>query len=211
MVKRAQKAKAQASARQGSKAEPKPDIPEAEPCPQDVQPKLSELELMTKERDELDERLAYMQAEFENLKKRSQRDIDARVFRAKEMLLLDILCVMDNMDLALAQVNGAACKAGTDFENLAKGVRMIHQQMCQVLAQHGLQPLKALGQPFDPFRHEALMKVEQKDKPDGIVLEEIVKGYVLDGNVIRPTKVTVNVLPKAQAPKQEKCTTPHID
>jgi molecular chaperone GrpE len=205
MVKRAQKAKAQASTPQGSKAEPKLDIPEAKPCPEDLQPKPTELELMTKERDELDERLAYMQAEFENLKKRSQREIDARVFRAKEKIFLDILCVMDNMDLALVQVNGAGGKAGPEIENFAKGVRMIHQQMRQVLASHGLEPLVSLGQPFDPFRHEALMKVEQKDKPDGIILEEIVKGYTLDGNVIRPAKVKVNILPKAQAPKQEKC------
>jgi len=204
MVKRSQKTKAQASTRSGSKAEPKPDISEAKPCPEEVQPKPTELELMITERDELDERLAYMQAEFENLKKRSQRDIDARVFRAKEKLFLDILCVMDNMDLALTQVNGAAGKAGTDIENFAKGVRMIHQQMRQVLSSHGLEPLEALGQPFDPFKHEALMKVEEKDKPDGIVLEEIVKGYCLDGNIIRPTKVKVNVLPKAQVPKQEK-------
>jgi molecular chaperone GrpE len=204
MAKKVPKSKAQASTRQGSKPEPKPTNPEAKPCPEDVQPEPSELELMTTERDELDEKLAYMQAEFDNLKKRSQRDIDARVFRAKEKIFLDILCVMDNMDLALAQVNGVASKAGTEFENFAKGVRMIHQQMRQVLTQHGLEPLVALGQPFDPFRHEALMKVEQKDKPDGIILEEIVKGYTLDGNVIRPTKVKVNVLPKAQAPKQEK-------
>jgi len=204
MAKKVPKSKAQAPTRQGSKPAPKPDIPEARPCPEDEQPKLTELELMTKERDELDERLAYMQAEFENLKKRSQRDIDARVFRAKEKVFLDILCVMDNMDLALAQVNGAVSKAGMEFENFAKGVRMIHQQMRQVLTQHGLEPLDALGKPFDPFRHEALMKVEQKDKPDGIILEEIVKGYTLDGNVIRPTKVKVNVLPKAQVPKQEK-------
>jgi molecular chaperone GrpE len=191
MAKKVPKSKAQASTRQGSKPEPKPTNPEAKPCPEDVQLPLSELELMTTERDELDEKLAYMQAEFENLKKRSQRDIDARVFRAKEKIFLDILCVMDN-------------KAGTELENFAKGVRMIHQQMRQVLTQHGLEPLEALGQPFDPFRHEALMKVEQKDKPDGIILEEIVKGYTLDGNVIRPTKVKVNVLPKAQTPKQEK-------
>jgi molecular chaperone GrpE len=204
MAKKVPKIKAQASTRQGSKPEPKPTTPEAKPCPEDVQPASTELELMTKERDELDERLAYMQAEFENLKKRSQRDIDARVFRAKEKVFLDILCVMDNMDLALAQVNGATGKASTDFENFAKGVRMIHQQMRQVLIQHGLEPLEALGKPFDPFRHEALMKVEQKDKPDGIILEEIVKGYTLDGNVIRPTKVKVNILLKAQAPKQEK-------
>lgn len=204
MAKKAQKAKAQSSTRGLSKAETNAETPEAKPCPDDVQPKPTELELVTKERDDLEERLAYMQAEFENLKKRSQRDIDARVFRAKEKLFLDILCVMDNMDLALTQVNGAAGKAGTDFENFAKGVRMIHQQMRQVLAQHGLQPLEAVGEPFDPFRHEALMKVEEKDKPDGIVLGEIVKGYTLDGNILRPTKVKVNVLPKAQAPKQEK-------
>jgi len=206
MTKKAQKAKAQSSTRGGSKAEAKPEAPQAKPCPDDIQPTPTEVELVTKERDDLEERLAYMQAEFENLKKRSQRDIDARVFRAKEKLFLDIICVMDNMDLALAQVNGVAGKAGTEFENFAKGVRMIHQQMRQVLGAHGLQPLEAVGQPFDPFRHEALMKVEDKDKPDGIVLEEIVKGYTLDGNILRPTKVKVNILPKAQAPKQEKPT-----
>jgi molecular chaperone GrpE len=211
MVKRApSKGKAQASTHAGSKAVAKPDTSEPKPeksSNPDVQPapavQPTELELLQKERDELEDRLAYMQAEFENLKKRCQRDVESRLLRAKESLFVDVLGVMDNMDRALAQSNGAACGSNKDLEDFAKGVRMIHQQMSQVLAQHGLAPIDALGQPFDPFRHEALMKVEEKDKPDGIVLEEIIKGYTLDGNVIRPTKVKVNVLPKAKGPKQE--------
>jgi len=206
MVKRAPlKGKAQATTRAGSKAEAKPDTsepkPENAPAPE-VRPAPTELELLQKERDELEDRLAYMQAEFENLKKRCARDVESRLLRAKESLFVDVLGVMDNMDRALAQSNGATSGSNKDFEDFAKGVRMIHQQMRQVLAQHGLAPIDALGQPFDPFRHEALMKVEEKDKPDGIILEEIVKGYALDGNVIRPTKVKVNVLPKAKGPKQ---------
>jgi len=154
---------------------------------------------LAKGKDELEERLAYMQAEFENLKKRSQRDVEARLLRAKEAVFLDLLGVMDNMDRALAQVNGNCKAQGNEFDEFAKGVRMIHQQMKQVLTSHGLQPIEALGQPFDPFKHEALMKVEEKDRPDGVVLEEILKGYTLDGNVIRPAKVKVNVLPKVTA------------
>jgi molecular chaperone GrpE len=160
---------------------------------------------LAKGKDELEERLAYMTAEFENLKKRSQRDVEARLLRAKEAVFLDLLGVMDNMDRALAQVNGGCKAQGKEFEEFAKGVRMIHQQMKQVLTSHGLQPIEALGQPFDPFKHEALMKVEDKGQPDGVVLEEILKGYTLDGNVIRPAKVKVNVLPKAAAAEPKPC------
>jgi len=210
MVKRAPlKGKAQASTLTGVKATAKPDAHEPKPdeCTAPEVPlaptvQLTELEVLQKERDELEDRLAYMQAEFENLKKRCQRDVESRLLRAKESLFADVLGIMDNMDRALAQFNGASCISNKDFGDFAKGVRMIHQQMRQVLAQHGLVPIEALGQPFDPFRHEALIKVEEKDKPDGIVLEEIVKGYTLDGNVIRPTTVKVNVLPKAKGPKQ---------
>lgn len=175
------------------KAQPAPQGKDAEPR---LDPKDAQILALAKGKDELEERLAYMQAEFENLKKRCGRDVEAGLFRAKESLFLDILGIMDNLDRALVQVNGASGAKGKDFEDFAKGVRMIHQQMKQVLASHGLCPIDALGQPFDPFKHEALMKVEEKDKADGVVLEEIVKGYTLEGNVIRPTKVKVNVLPK---------------
>jgi molecular chaperone GrpE len=176
-----------------AKAQPRPK-PKPTEAPKDARD--GQIEALAKERDELEDRLAYMQAEFENLKKRCGRDVEARLQRAKDALFRDMLCIMDNMDRALAQVNGTG-DTGKNSDEFIKGVRMIHQQMRDVLAQHGLQPIEALGQPFDPFRHEALMKVEEKERPDGIILEEILKGYTLDGNVIRPTKVKVNVLPKA--------------
>jgi molecular chaperone GrpE len=172
-----------------------------------MDPRDAQILALAKGKDELEERLAYMQAEFENLKKRCQRDVEARLLRAKETVFLDLLGVMDNMDRALAQVNGNCKASGKELDEFAKGVRMIHQQMKQVLASHGLQPIEALDQPFDPFRHEALIKVEENDRPDGVVLEEILKGYTLDGNVIRPAKVKVNVLPKvklASAPAETK-------
>lgn len=175
------------------------EAPEQKPAAAPMDPRDLQILDLAKGKDELEERLAYMQAEFENLKKRSQRDVEARLLRAKEAVFLDLLGVMDNMDRALAQVNGNCKAQGNEFDEFAKGVRMIHQQMKQVLTSHGLQPIEALGQPFDPFKHEALMKVEEKDRPDGVVLEEILKGYTLDGNVIRPAKVKVNVLPKVTA------------
>jgi len=175
-----------------AKAQPRPKPKPAE-APKDARD--GQIEALAKERDEFEDRLAYMQAEFENLKKRCGRDVEVRLQRAKEALFRDILGIMDNMDRALAQVNGT--DSGKNSDEFIKGVRMIHEQMRQVLAQHGLQPIEALGQPFDPFRHEALMKVAEKERPDGTILEEILKGYTLDGNVIRPTKVKVNVLPKA--------------
>jgi len=176
---------------------PKP----AEPKPATAHPTAydsSRLESLFRERDELEERLAYMQAEFDNYKKRSLKDVEARLFRAKEALFLEVLSVMDNLDRALAQFNGKACSKDPELENLAKGVRLIHQQLQQVLASQGLRPIEALGQKFDPFRHEAVVKVELPDQPDNTVLEEVLKGYTLDGTVIRPSKVKVNVLPKAK-------------
>jgi molecular chaperone GrpE len=189
-----------------SKGKAKASAKEApEPAEASMDPRDAQILALAKGKDELEERLAYMQAEFENLKKRCQRDVEAGLLRAKETVFLDLLGVMDNMDRALAQVNGASKVAGSDIDEFAKGVRMIHQQMKQVLASHGLQPIESLGQPFDPFKHEALIKVEEKDRPDGVILEEILKGYTLDGNIIRPAKVKVNVLPKAkQAPAEKK-------
>jgi len=148
------------------------------------------LEDLGAERDDLEDQLAYMQAEFENLKKRSAREVENRLFRAKECLFLDLLDVIDNMERALQVTEG------TDIGSFVKGVRMINVQLRQVLANAGLSPIEVEGKEFDPFTHEAIEKVEDKDRPDGQIIEEVQKGFKLDDKVIRPTKVRVNVHPE---------------
>jgi molecular chaperone GrpE len=152
------------------------------------------------ERDDLEDQLAYMQAEFENLKKRSAREVENRLFRAKEGLFLDLLDVMDNMERALQVTEG------TDIGSFVKGVRMINVQLQQVLSNAGLSPIEVTGKEFDPFTHEAVEKVEDKDRPDGQIIEEVQKGFKLDDKVIRPSKVRVNVHPedRGQEEKIEK-------
>lgn len=148
------------------------------------------LEALKKERDEIEDNLAYMQAEFENLKKRSHKDVENRVFRQKECLMLDLLSVVDNLQRALQTGNN------TDLENFTKGVRLIGLQFDQILSEYGLKAIETDGKDFDPFKHDAVEKVEDTDRPDGLIIEELQKGYTLNGSVIRPSKVRVNVHPK---------------
>lgn len=182
------KAGSRGKGRGSSKAKAKDEVPT-------LKEKLKTLE---KEKDELEDKLAYMQAEFENLKKRGQRDAENRVFRFKECMLLDLLAVVDNFERALSSTGGQ------DIENFAKGVRMINAQFHQVLSEHGLAPIEAQGKEFDPFKHEAVEKVEDETKPDGHIIEEVQKGYTLNGTVIRPSKVRVNVHPIKEEGKKEE-------
>lgn len=149
------------------------------------------LEALRKERDDLEDRLVYMTAEFENLKRRSQRDTDTRVQRMKECLMLDLLTVVDNLERALAQ----AGSPNPSLEDFAKGVRMIGLQLEQVLRDNGLAPIETEGQAFDPFKHEAVERVEDMERQDGLIIEEVLRGYTLNGKVVRPSKVRVNVHP----------------
>jgi molecular chaperone GrpE len=146
-----------------------------------------ELDALTAERDELDDRLAYMTAEFENLKRRSARDVENMLFRAKESLFLDLIGIIDNLDRAQQITDG------TDLETFMKGIRMIDVQLRQVLAEHGLTTIDAQEKDFDPFLHEAIERVEDRERKDGLIIEEVQKGYTLNGKVVRPSKVRVNV------------------
>ena len=182
--------------RSKEKAKKGPDKVTDEAVPEEITTLRKTIEDISSERDDLEDRLAYMQAEFENLKKRSARDVENRLFRAKECLFLDLLDVMDNMERALHVTEG------TDIGSFVKGVRMINVQLQQVLANAGLSPIDVVGKDFDPFTHEAVEKVEDKDRPDGQIIEEVHKGFKLDDKVIRPTKVRVNVHPEE---KEEGC------
>jgi molecular chaperone GrpE len=136
----------------------------------------------------LQDRLLRLQAEFENYRKRQQRDRGELDRQAKERVLRELPGVVDNLERAL-QHAGAA---GAAPESLAQGVELVCKQLQEVLTRFGAEPIVALGTMFDPRLHEAMARVETAgDPPDGTVIEEYRRGYLLDGKVLRPALVTV--------------------
>jgi molecular chaperone GrpE len=135
------------------------------------------------ERDQLLDRLARLQAEFENARKRSERErTEYRDFAAANVVE-KFLPVMDNFELAL--------KAAGSTEQLRSGVELIVKQMEDVLRQMNVTPVPAVGEEFDPRHHEALGEVERVDLPDQHVAEEIRRGYKIREKLLRPAMVRV--------------------
>jgi len=150
-----------------------------------------QLQTAQKERDDLLGRLQRVSADYANFQKRLTKQINDSVQYEKEKLLRSFLPVLDNFEHTLK-----AHSTG-DVNALAKAVEIIYGQMLDVLRLHGVEQIGAMGESFDPDRHQAVMRMDQPDKPADIVLEELQKGYVANGHVIRPSRVVVN---KIQAP-----------
>jgi len=142
-----------------------------------------------REEDELSRvknRLAYLAAEFDNYRKRAAREKEAVVAYGNERILLAILPFVDNLERAISQTN-----ADTPAEALLSGVQMTYDQILGELRKFGLEQISAVGESFDPNRHEAIARVAWEGKPEGAVLAESRKGYLLNGRLLRPAQVTV--------------------
>lgn len=135
---------------------------------------------------ELQDQILRLRAEFDNTKKRLERDkLDAIRF-ANERLLLEVLEVADNFDRALASLAGE-----TDSDRIRKGLELTHSQLHRILDKQGVEPVQSVGQAFDPRYHEAVGVGESEDAEDGAILEEYQKGYLLNGRLLRPSRVKV--------------------
>jgi molecular chaperone GrpE len=132
----------------------------------------------------LHDQLLRTQAEFENYRKRSRREIKNRTDMANKELLEDLLPVLDNFNRALASPGGSV-------EALLSGIEMVHKQFIDHLAQHGLEKVEAQGQPFDPNLHEAVATVPSNELPENTVTEVLQDGYTLNGRLVRPAMVKV--------------------
>jgi molecular chaperone GrpE len=140
------------------------------------------------ERDQLLDRLARLQAEFENARKRAERErIEFREY-ATGSVVEQFLPVLDNFELAL--------KSGGTAQQLRHGVELIVKQMEDILRQLQVNPIPAVGEAFDPRLHEALGSVERHDLPDQHVAEEIRRGYRMRERLLRPALVRVASNPK---------------
>lgn len=127
-------------------------------------------------------------AELDNLKKRTQREREEYIRFANESLLRELLPVLDNFDRALE-----AARAAAETESVVAGVELIQRELLKALEKFGVTPYSALGQPFDPERHEAVQRVVRPGAPDMTVVEETQRGYLLNGRVLRPAMVVVAV------------------
>lgn len=170
-------------------AEPAAETP-AEPAPAEAEVSAgrAELEQLKAERDQLLDRLARLQAEFENARKRAERErIEYRDY-ATGSVVEQFLPVLDNFELAL--------KATGTAQQLRHGVELIVKQMEEILRQLQVNPIPTVGDAFDPRVHEALGSVERDDLPDQHVAEEIRRGYKLRERLLRPAMVRVAHNPK---------------
>ncbi len=131
-------------------------------------------------------------ADLENYKKQAARDRQDAVERTRRQMLSLVLGVLDTLERALA-FGGAPDAAGGSAAALVDGLRMTHRQILDQLAVVGVRPIDAVGKPFDPRLHEAVSIVEPETAaPDaGTVAREVLKGYLLNDDVLRPAKVTV--------------------
>src|SRR5688572_27075505 len=139
------------------------------------------------------DRALRLQAEMQNLRNRTSREIaDERRYAALP-ILRDLLPVVDNIDRAIE----AAEKAG-EVENLLEGFRLVRQQLLTTLARHECEPIPAEGQPFDPNFHQAILQQPSADVPAGYVMMVTQPGYKLHERVVRPAQVIVSSGPPAQ-------------
>lgn len=154
--------------------------------PEIAAPPGDEVADLTRERDELKDQLLRVQAEFSNAMKRSKAQAESDRQYAVGGLALDLLAVLDNFERA----NEAARQSGAT--SIVDGLDLVQKQFHQALAKHGVQPIEAVGQPFDPNFHEALMRVPAPDRPEGTVVQELARGYRIHDRVLRPTRVAVS-------------------
>lgn len=134
------------------------------------------------------DKILRLQADFENTRKRLEREKNDFVKFANEGIILELLNILDDLErtIELSQ------SQHQDLSAFLKGVEMILAHLYEMLKEYGVKPIEAEGKLFDPHFHEALMQVENKELPEHTIVEELQKGYLLNDRVIRTTKVKVS-------------------
>jgi molecular chaperone GrpE len=154
----------------------------------------SELADLKRQLEEKQDRLLRTLAEMDNMRRRSQREREDHTRYANENLLRDLVPVLDNLDRALA-----AARAAGDARGVVEGVELIQRELLRALERHGVTRYSALGQTFDPTRHEATARVISATQAPGTVVSEVAPGYLLHGRVLRPAQVAVAAAPDEDA------------
>ena len=154
-----------------------------DPQPQQDETQPDPLEELRRERDAVQDRLLRTAAEFDNYRKRMDRERrDLAEYTAREVMT-ELLPIIDNLERAL--------QAAEQDDPLRKGVELIHKQMLEMLRKRGVTPIEALGADFDPNFHQAVIHEESAQHREGEVMEELQRGYVVGDRLLRPAMVKV--------------------
>jgi len=154
----------------------------------------AELAKLRTEKEDLLNTLVRRQADFENFRKRVERDRHEEGRRGVERLITDLIPVLDAFDRALKSHDDPG------FEEYRRGVNLIRKQLWDALSRHGVQRIEAAGKMFDPHVHQAIERAEAENYPDGYILEVFQDGYLFHGRVLRPAIVRVVVHSDAGQP-----------
>ncbi|WP_068501970.1 nucleotide exchange factor GrpE [Paenibacillus kribbensis] len=148
----------------------------------------TEVTKLRAEAEEHQQRLLRAQADFDNFRRRTIKEKEELAKYASMKLVTELVPVLDNFERALA-----TAQQGAETESFAKGVEMIFRQFEGVLQAEGVTAMNSVGQPFNPDFHQAIMQVESEEHEEGIVVEEVQKGYMLKDKVLRPAMVKVSM------------------
>lgn len=149
-----------------------------------LDPQAAVLTAKTREMEECQQRLLRLQADFDNFRRRSRQEREELSQVIAHGVFKELLPVLDNFERALAA-------SVQDAGQLRTGVDLVYRQLTGILEKAGVTAIAAAGNQFDPALHEAVMRVEDAGQPDGLVLEELQKGYMAGGKVLRPSMVKV--------------------
>jgi len=153
-----------------------------------------EIAELRKQLDEKQDTMLRALAEADNVRRRVERTAEERVRYGNESLLRDLLPVLDNFDRALA-----AARAAGEAPSVVDGVELIRRELLRVLERAGVTRYSAVGEPFDPTRHEAVSRIVSESAPPNTVVVETAPGYLLNGRVLRAALVAVAAAPDEDA------------
>ncbi len=173
------------SSREGAEKTPDDGRAGTDKGPENLQDELEKARAQSKE---MYERYLRSAADLENFKKRVIKETEENRKYANEELVKALIPTVDNLERALAHSEG-----NTDVAALVEGIKMVLKQFMDTMAKFGVEQIVALGRPFDPNFHQALMQVKTNESPPNTVVSEVTKGYILNGRLVRPAMVGVSV------------------
>lgn len=156
------------------------------------------LEQLQREADELREKNLRLLAEVQNQQKRAAREKQEALRYAEGDFARDLLPVLDDFE----RTRAAEAESTGEASAVLDGVRIVHEHLLKVLSQHGITPIDALHQPFDPSFHEAMLQQPSDEHPAGTVIQELARGYRMHDRVLRPSRVIVSSGPAAAASEE---------
>jgi molecular chaperone GrpE len=164
---------------------------------QDIEAMRTRLQAMERELEE--QRNLYLRtlADFQNYRRRQQDEMERGRLRLLESLMEELLPILDNFERALQ-----AAEATRELDPLLEGVRLTERQIKALLARYDIHPIVAVGQPFDPNLHEAIQRIETDEYEDGIIIDEVERGYRIGERVLRPSRVIVARRPEPPTPHE---------